>query len=150
MEYRIDKVYVDGSGIVHVVEDGGVHKTVGKARDQVGASMVKIAEDRKTAAWAADYPNCCTSYPIPLALVIYHKGRVRHRLGDGMMIYDWKFWAHGRQVAFCSGTTHGPSTGRCELHDVESGRTLATVEPRQVVEEPRDYNYPRWAQGLQK
>jgi hypothetical protein len=147
-EHPIDKVFVDESGTVHVVERGGVHKSVGKAKDQVGAAMVKIAQDGKTAGWTAEYPNCCTSYPIPLVLVIYRNGRIRHRLHDGMMIYDWRFWAHGQRVAFCTGTTHGPSTGHCELHDVESGRTLAKVDP--PVGEAAEYKYPRWARGLQK
>lgn len=147
-EHLIDKVYVDASGAVHVLERGGALKTVGKAKDQVGAAMVKIAKDRKTAGWTAEYPNGGTSYPIPMALVIYHDGRIRQRLHDGMMVYDWRFWAGGQQVAFCTGTTHGPSTGHCELHDVESGRTLATADP--PVGGAAEYKYPRWALDLQK
>jgi hypothetical protein len=149
-ERLINKAYVDSSGTVHVVEHSGSDKSIPKEKDQVGASMLKITVEKKTAGWTAEYANCCTSYPIPMTLVIYHDGRIRHRLHDGMMIYDWKFWAHGRQIAFCTGTTHGRSTGHCELHDVESGRTLATVEPRRVVADPRDYKYPPWAQSLQK
>ncbi len=137
----VDRAYVDSSGSVHVVE-GGRDIAVPKEKDQVGSSSVKIADDRKTVAWTAEYENCCTSYSIPLLLVIYRDGRVRQRLGDGLMIYDWKFWDGGKKVAFCTGTVHGDSGGHCELHDAKSGRTLATVTGHM------EDRFPSWARGL--
>ena len=145
--HLIDKAYVDRSGTLHIVEHGGTDQTIAKDKDQVGTSMVKIAQDRKTVGWTAEYPNIGTSYPIPLVLVIYQNGRIRHRLADGLMIYDWRFWAHGRQVAFCTGTTHGLTTGHCELHDARTGRIVAKVD-LPVDEEPLDSKNPPWAQGL--
>jgi len=51
-------------------------------------------------------------YPIPILLVIYNDGKVQQRLNKGgQMIYDWGFRASGKQVAFCTGTTHGDSGG---------------------------------------
>lgn len=147
-ERLIDRVYVDSNCVVHIVEHSGSDKSIPKEKDQVGTDMVKIAEDRKTAGWTAEYPNCCTSYPIPLVLVIYRDGRVRHRLGDGMMIYDWKFRQGGRQIAFCSGTVHGPTTHHCELHDARTGRTLATVD-RAWQDSGTEDKYPPWARRLQ-
>jgi hypothetical protein len=142
-ERLVERVYVDASGSVHVVETGGHDKAVPKEKDQVGSSAVKIADDKKTVAWLAEYDNCCTSYPIPLALVVYRNGRVLQRLGDGLMIYDWRFWASGEQIAFCSGTVHGDSGGHCELHDVRSGRILQTIDGH------LDDRAPEWAKGLE-
>ena len=51
--------------------------------------MIKIAEDGRTVGWTVLYDNCCTSYPIPLLLVIYKDGKVQQRLNkSGQMIYD--------------------------------------------------------------
>jgi hypothetical protein len=138
----IEKVYVDRSGVVHVVPAGGGDRKVRKEKDQTGTWMLRSSEDQSTVGWLAEFGNCCTSYPIPLKLVIYRNGKVRRRFGDGMMIYDWRFWAEGKQAAFCSGTVHGDSGGHCELHDINTGKTLDTIDAH------LDENSPPWARGL--
>lgn len=138
----VKKAYVDAKGSVHILEAGGKDIVVPKEKDQVGSSDVKIADDKKTVGWEALEDNCCTSYPIALSVVIWKDGKVRQRLGDGMMIYDWRFWEGGKQVAFCSGTVHGDSGGHCELHDVESGKTLDTIDGHLTGDSPA------WARGL--
>jgi hypothetical protein len=35
-----------------------------------------VAEDKQTVGWLIDYENCCTSYPIPLTLVIFRSGEI--------------------------------------------------------------------------
>ena len=138
----VEKAYVDGKGSVHIVEEGGKEIPVAKEKDQVGSEQLTIADDKQTVGWLADYENCCTSYPIPLGVVIWRDGKVRQILGDGMMIYDWRFWEGGKQAAFCSGTVHGDSGGHCELHDVESGKTLETIDGH------LNDDSPKWARGL--
>jgi len=138
----VEKAYVDVEGSVHIVETGRGDKTVPKEKDQVGSGELGIADDKKTVGWLAEYENCCTSYAIPLKLVIYRNGKVRQRLGDGLMIYDWRFWEGGTQAAFCSGTVHGDSGGHCELHDASSGRTLDTLDGH------LDDDSPKWAAGM--
>jgi hypothetical protein len=138
----VEKAYVAADGNVHIVETGRGDKAVPKEKDQVGSSELRIADDKKTVGWLAEYENCCTSYPIPLKLVIYRDGKVRQRLGDGLMIYDWRFCEGGKQAAFCSGTVHGDSGGHCELHDAISGRTLDTLDGH------LDEDSPNWAKGL--
>jgi hypothetical protein len=137
-----EKAYVDAAGSVHVLENG-TYVAVAKEKGQVGSSLLKVAEDKKTVGWTAEYVNCCTSYNIPLLLVIYRDGRVRQRLGDGLMIYDWRFWDGSRKVAFCSGTVHGEWPGHCELHDAKSGRLLSVINGRLT-----DHS-PAWVRGLQ-
>jgi hypothetical protein len=138
----VEKAYVGVDGSVHILVTGQDGKVVPKEKDQVGSGELRIADDKKTVGWLAEYENCCTSYAIPLKLVIYRDGKVRQRLGDGMMIYDWRFWEGGTQAAFCSGTVHGDSGGHCELHDASSGRTLDTLDGH------LDGDSPKWAAGM--
>jgi hypothetical protein len=138
----VEKAYVGVDGSVHIVETGRGDKAVPKDKDQVGSGELRIADDKKTVGWLAEYENCCTSYAIPLKLVIYRDGKVRQRLGDGLMIYDWRFWEGGTQAAFCSGTVHGDSGGHCELHDASNGRALDTLDGH------LDKDSPKWAAGM--
>lgn len=141
---QIDRAYADSDGTVHIVLSGGKAVTMRKQKDQVGSDDIKVAPDHRTAGWLLLYPNCCTSYPIPLSIAIYREGRLRRRFRPGMMIYQWQFWEDGRQVAFCSGTVHGDQGVSCELHDVESGRKLAEFNGMP------DEHSPVWARGLQR
>src|SRR5262249_166278 len=67
---------IDGNGQLRLVTAGG--KVIHPKRlpdrpnvgDQVGFDKVAISPDGRVVGWLALYPNCCTSYPIPLALVL--------------------------------------------------------------------------------
>ena len=140
----VERAYADAGGNVHVVLRDGRDDKISKEKDQVGGRSIRIAVDKKTVGWTVLYENCCTSYPIPLLLVIYRDGKVQQRLDTGgLMIYDWRFWSGEKQVAFCTGTVHGDSGGHCELHDVKSGRALAVIDGHLGEESPL------WARGLQ-
>lgn len=140
---RVQRAYVDDKGGVHIVEEGGKDISVPKEKDQVASDELKIAEDKRTVGWMAEYDNPATSYPIPLGVVVWKDGQVRQNLGDGLMIYDWRFWEAGKQVAFCSGTVHGDSGGHCELHEALTGKKLAELHGH------LDTASPAWARGLQ-
>jgi hypothetical protein len=99
---------------------------------QVGFDKVAISRDRRTIGWLAEYPNCCTSYPIPLALVLYSNGRTRTLTGIGLPIWQWCFEADGKHVAFEQETVHGGIGIHYELRDVATGRLIEEYNP------PRD------------
>jgi hypothetical protein len=141
---QIDRAYADHDGTVHVALVGGKSATIRKEKDQVGVDDIKVASDRRTAAWTELYPNCCTSYPIPLAIAVYRDGRVRRRFRPTLMIYRWQFWADGGQIAFCSGTVHSDQGVTCELHDVATGRKLAGFGGLP------DERSPAWGRALQR
>lgn len=141
---QIERVYADENGTVHVVHAGGKVDTIRVRKQQVGSDDIKVASDRRAAGWTQLYPNCCTSYPIPLTIAVYRDGRVRRRFTPGLMIYKWQFWAEGRQIAFCTGTVHGDQGVTCELHDVDTGRMLADFRGLP------DERSPSWARGLQR
>jgi hypothetical protein len=92
---------------------------------QIGAAQARISEDGGLVGWLADVPFCCTSYPISLQLVIFRPGEPPKTFtGDGRAIFNWKFVAGARQVAFYQDFLHGTSHQHCELRDIPSGRLI--------------------------
>ena len=121
----IEKIYVDSEGVAHVVESDGADHPQPKEKDQVTCSLPKVADDKRTAGWLVDVPNCCTSYPISLELLLYQPGKPVQRLGDGMLIADWHFLDGGKRVAFSTNTVHGDLAPYYELREVDTGKLLS-------------------------
>jgi hypothetical protein len=122
-------------GALHIVTaTGGVivpslepeREFIGK---QVGFDHIQIASDQLAVGWVALFPNCCTSYPIPLALVIYSGGIKRTYTGNGLPIWKWRFIAKGNQVAFRQETVHGGLGVHYELRNVRNGALIAQYRP---------------------
>src|SRR5438270_8046106 len=135
-------VNIGSDGIVHIVRSDGSEFIAPKEKDQVSSSSSKIADDKSTAGWLVNYENCCTSYPIPLTLIVYRPGRPLHKFGDGMSIGDWSFWVGGKQVAFYTNTVHGGLAPHYELHDVRTGRLIEKWEGHP------DSKSPAWVHRL--
>ncbi len=138
----IAKAYVDDKGRVHIVTSDGADIKPPQEEDQVGSVSVSIADDKETVGWLAQFPNCCTSYPIALTLVIWRSGRIVHRFGNGMMIGKWHFVAGGKQAAFHTDTVHGDFAPHYELRDLQTGRKVAKWDG------PLTDQAPSWAQNL--
>ena len=139
----IARVYVDDAdGRVHIVSRTGKDTVMPKEKDQVRCDSPQAAEDGQTAAWLIDYENCCTSYPIPLTLVIYRSGRIVRRIQPGLMIFDWSFVEGASKIALSSGTVHGMTSRSLSLYEVRTGRLLERWEGS-FEEAP-----PLWARGL--
>ena len=119
------EVTIDNDGRLHIVTAD--HRDIMPKPDneQVGFDKPAISEDRTMVGWLALYPNCCTSYPIPLALAIYKNGTVVRTFGGGLPIWRWRFEADGKRVAFAQETVHGHLGVHFELRDIESGRVIA-------------------------
>jgi len=136
------RVFVDKAGAVQLVDNSG-HETAGpKVKDQVSAADARLAPDHQTAGWLVEYENCCTSYPVPLTLVIFRKGRIRHEIRPGLMIYAWDFTDGGRRAALCQGTVHGKAEPDCLLFDSGSGKLLETWRGKGPA--------PEWAAPLER
>ena len=97
---------------------------------QVGYDDIQISADGQAVGWVALFPNCCTSYPIPLALVVFSSGVKRSYAGAGLPVWRWAFQADGKRVAFEQETVHGGLGIHYELRDVESGHLVASYEPK--------------------
>ena len=114
------------------------HRTVVLApdSDQVGVDQVAISPDRRAVGWLALYPNCCTSYPIPLVLEVYARGAVHAFRGIDLPVWRWAFEAGGTQVSLYQETVHGGFGAHYELRDVQSGGLLARYEPSDSTPAP--------------
>jgi hypothetical protein len=117
------------NGRLRIVTADGKKILPKKRRDQVGFDKVAVSENGRAVGWLALYPNCCTSYPIPLELVILANGRGRKLTGNGLPIWRWQFTAGGKHVAFEQETVHGGLGIHYELRDVASGRRVAQYGP---------------------
>jgi hypothetical protein len=114
--------------------------------NQVGFDQPLIAPDRRTLGWLAEYDNCCTSYSIPLQLILYRDGRIVRKLrGNGLPIWQWRFVHGAKQVVFVQRPTHGSFPDHYELRDVASGRLQAEYD--QYDDQDRQ-KMPRWAADL--
>ena len=138
----ITNVSVGADKQIHILYSNGQEFIAPQQADQVDCTSSKIAEDKRTAGWLIDYLNCCTSYPLPLRLVIYRDGHIIQQFAPGQSIWDWQFLKSGKQVAFWIGPTHGTYTPHFELHDVKSGRLLAQWDGH-----VKD-KHPAWVSGL--
>ena len=129
-EETYEEVSVDPAGVLRIVTSEGRTIAPEPEQDQVGYSQVLIAPDRRAIGWLALFPNCCTSYPIPLKLVLYAgEGRSQVFTGNGLPVWRWAFSEDARRVAFRQQTVHGGSGLHYELREVSSGRLIAEYDP---------------------
>src|SRR5579862_5617931 len=80
---RYTNASVEQSGNLRISTNEGRSIVVPREHDQVGSDHVAIASDGSAVGWVALYPNCCTSYPIPLKLFVYVNGKTRTFTGSG-------------------------------------------------------------------
>jgi hypothetical protein len=114
----------------------------------VGFSQVQLADDEKTLGWAVQVENCCTSYSVPLSVVVFRSGQVLHSFEE-RMVWNWMFLPGGKQLAIVWGATHGPEVGDYRLYDIASGKILSEVWGDEKIQALKD-DAPNWAKQLQE
>ena len=137
------RVYADQKQQTHVVLKNGKTMVVAGERGQVGIDSIQITEDGQTAGWLVLYPDPDSSSPFAGTLVLWRSGKVVRRFEADQTFWSWAFYANAQQVAYHVGPTHGAAP-HCELHDIESGRLLASWDG-----ELDDANRPAWTKGLE-
>jgi len=120
---------VDQGGQLRILTNDRREIVPQKEPNQVAFEKPAISPDGRAVGWLALYPNCCTSYPIPLKLVIYAGGKLRTFTGTELPVWRWCFRGGGKQVAFEQETVHGGIGVHYELRDVKTGRILAKYDP---------------------
>jgi hypothetical protein len=108
-----------------------------------------LSDERLAVGAQAMFGNCCTSYDIPLQLVIYSRGKT-HRFEGGLAIFDWHFADGGRRVVFSQQTVHFACSVHWELRDIASERLMATADIPEVcgyVPDPPKVKVPKWVTG---
>lgn len=116
--------------------------------NDVGFSDVQLAADKQTIGWTVDVENCCTSYPIPLRVVILRRGKALRTFAQGAMVWNWMFSRDGERLAVVFGPTHGTQVGDYQLYDVKTGKLISEVFSDEDTQALKP-NAPRWAQELQ-
>jgi hypothetical protein len=99
-----------------------------RTRDQTTFADPVVSSDGLAVGAQAEFPNCCTSYDIPLELVVYSKGKVHRFRGVGLPIFDWQFAGGGARVAYDQQTVHFACSIHYELRDVASERLLDSAD----------------------
>ncbi len=113
-----------------------------------GAEHMRIAQNGRTAGWAALAATCCQSYPIPVSVGIYRSGqRVLHISGPGMLAY-WNFLGNGTRIVAVWGPSHGPQVLEYQIIDLSTHHVLAQVSGNPNTQK-LDPNAPTWALKVQ-
>jgi hypothetical protein len=146
-----ESVTIDAMGSLVITTSD--HKTVlvPKEGEQSSFSEPILSSARTAVGAQAKFPNCCTSYDIPLQLVIYANGRVHRFTGIGLPIFQWHFADGGTRVAFGQEPVHFGCSIHYELRDVQSERLIDSADipqPCGQVPKPQAVKIPTWVTEL--
>lgn len=133
----VERAYCGPDGKAHVVFADHSSKTIPSKPRQVGCTDMLVADDHHTFGWSMQVENCCTSYPISVAVIAMKDGKTTIFQSD-QMIWQWHFIDHGNRIAVLTGPVHGTAT-EAALYDVLTGKSLAKWEGLGSV--------PEWAGG---
>jgi len=130
---------IDSAGRLRIVLSN--NRVIWPPRDsqQVGFEKAAISADHRVVGWLALYPNCCTSYPVPLKLVLRHADGRRTVISNELPIWQWAFAADGRSVVIRQAPVHGDAPTSYELREIHTGRLVATIQKDSTT------NLPVWA-----
>jgi hypothetical protein len=129
-----------------VVPKGGAPKSRIVPDAQTAFSQPVLSDDHRAVGSQAMFGNCCTSYDIPLQLVVYSQG-MTHRFEGGLAIFDWHFADGGRRVVFSQHTVHFGCSVQWELRDVATETLLDKAdipEPCGQIPNTPSVTVPRW------
>ena len=137
----VTRVYAERNR-VHIVYASGRDVVVAGQPGQAGVDSIQTAAGR-TAGWLALYDNPDGGSPVAETLVLWRAGKVIQRFQSEQTFWSWSFYAGDEQVAYHVGPTHGESSSHCELHEVSSGRKLASWDGD--LDDPKR---PPWTRSL--
>ena len=141
-------IYSDGTEIVQTLPPLKPETDEETVFAAVGFSGVELAEDQPTLGWTINVQNCCTSYSVPLSVVVFQHKQVLHTFHQGQMVWSWMFLEGGKQVAVVFGPTHGPEVGDYQLYEVKTGKLISEVWGDAVTQSLKT-DAPDWAKRLQ-
>lgn len=113
---------------------------------QVGFQNIAISRDGTAVGWVDLYPNCCTSYPVPILLEVYKAGK-RHTFDPAIAPWHWCFVDGSARVAAISSTVHGPQNEVIELWDISTGSKRGDFTWMDGESYPRA---PAWVIGVRR
>jgi hypothetical protein len=144
-------VAIDAAGGLVITTSDQKTILVPKESGQSSFSEPIVSSARTAVGAQAEFPNCCTSYDIPLQLVIHANGKVHRFTGIGLPIFHWHFADGGTRVAFGQEPVHFGCSIHYELRDIQSERLIDSAdipEPCGQILEPRAVQIPKWVTDL--
>ena len=119
----------DNASRLVITTDDGSRFSAPMFSEQVGFEQPRISSDGQSVGWLALYPNCCTSYPIPLKLVVLDRSRRLHTFeGIELAVFKWCFLPRSTSVAYMQTVVHGSNFEHFEVRSISSGKLLAEYE----------------------
>ena len=135
-------------GTLQIVTTDGRTIAVPKEETQTTVAEPFVSPDRTAVGATGEYTSCCTSYDIPLQLIIYSNGRVHRYSGAlGSAIFEWHFVDRGQRVAFGAQTVHFGCDVYWRLVDIRTDRlvdTIAIPQPCGQIPHPKSVKTPNW------
>lgn len=139
------------------LEDGGKQlvlmtrsgpKSAPREADQVGFSQPRVSSDGQYAGWLVLLPNCCTSYPISLTLIVMGPRRSVHRFEGPQATFGWCFAESAAAVVYRRAALHGAGSEYFEMRSLRDGRLLRRHETptRADLSAVTEAALPQWAQ----
>ena len=119
---------IDAAGGLVITTSDQKTIVVPKETDQSSFSEPIVSSARTAVGAQAEFPNCCTSYDIPLQLVIYANGKVHRFTGIGLPIFHWHFADGGTRVAFGQEPVHFGCSIHYGLRDIQSERLIDSAD----------------------
>lgn len=142
---------IDADGCLAIVKTSGESVLVRKEADQTAFSTPLMSSDRTAVAAQAMFGNCCTSYDIPLQLVVYARGKVHRFKGADLPIFKWGFADSGTRIAYGQEPVHFACDTHYELRDIESERLIEAADVPQPCGQnsnPKPVKITNWVAAL--
>jgi hypothetical protein len=138
-----------GRLVIRTADDRAI--VVGKVGEQTAFGDPVVSADRTAVGAQALFPNCCTSYDLPLQLVVYSAGVVHRFRGNGLPIFQWRFADGAPHVAFGQEPAHFGCATHYELRDIRSERLIDSIDIPQPCGQdrnPKPVRAPKWVAAL--
>jgi hypothetical protein len=142
---------IDSAGRLVIITSDQRTIVVPMEGDQKSFDTPIVSSGRTAVGAQANFANCCTSYDIPLQLVVYAKGKVHRFTGMELPIFQWDFDDEGTRVAFGQEPVHFGCSIHYELREIRSERLLDSAdipEPCGEAPNPPAVKSPKWVADL--
>ena len=144
--FRDAKLSADRASLV-VTDASGRSVELPKVADQVGFQNPLISPDGHYVGWLALQPNCCTSYPVPLTLVVLGQDGSHREFRGPQALFGWCFVPKSKSVAYRQETLHGPTDKTFELRRISDGHLLSSYTQSEDLGQTASdqQELPEWA-----
>jgi hypothetical protein len=142
---------IDANGQLAIVSSNGQVIIIRKEGEQTSFSAPITSSARTAVAAQALFPNCCTSYDIPMQLVVFARGTVHRFKGEGWPIFQWGFADGGTRIAYGQEPVHFGCATHYQLRDIDSERLIDSIDvpqPCGQIPEPKTVKIPQWVSDL--